>query len=355
MLIGCGAMGHVHCRGIGRIDGLELVAAVDTDAERARRFQAEFGFKRIGTDYRAELERGGFDVVISATHWGTRKQILEDCFRARKHVLAEKPLSVLPDEVDALLQSAVAAGLKLRVGFLERFRPMFHKIVALLREGTIRQPLVYGFAHYQRPAGSSLAAGWEYYKKLLAGGLTPNIDCGIHKCDLVRWFSGAEPVSVYSVGQRLESDSPGSNYAHSVFKMSDGSVLNLEDVFSRTAESRILMWMIGQGGEIRYEYAGTHLYPTYGSEEDSIRVWQVDPPHTSTYHTPAALKAVGPQMETFLREIEADADLGGHHQDVRTATEMVMGSLLSEHRGEIVRFPLTARDRAEIASIVQRP
>ncbi|MFA5863350.1 MAG: Gfo/Idh/MocA family oxidoreductase [Phycisphaerae bacterium] len=343
-LIGCGHMARIHCDQVSRLDNLRMVCAIDLDLDRARQFQTNYGFERVTSDYRTELAKKDFDIVLVCSYWQNRFEIIRDCFAAGKHVLAEKPLSLYLDEIDTLTTTAKAQGLKLRVGFMERFRPMIHKISELLKSGAIGKPLVYSFVHHQAPRASGLKSGWDYYKRLMCGGVTPNVDCGIHKCDMTRLWAGCEAVSVFSAGQKLAPDSPANNFSHSVYTLADGSILTLEDCFSNNTEPFIHMTILGDRGRIEFEYAGNHLRATPTSEEDCIRVWHGDTGCTETFHTPLRQKPVGPQMEEFIREIEANADMEWHYQNVRQATEMVIGSVLSEQQENLVRFPLSPED-----------
>jgi len=354
LLIGCGNMANVHCHALAAMPNVRLTSAVDLDIERAKKFKSAYGFERINTDYKQELEKTDIDIVLVATHWRTRFEIIKDCFAAGKHVLAEKPLSVYLDEVDALFAMANEKELKLRVGMMERFRPMFLKMCELLKQDAIGFPLVYNFIHHQSSSISGLEAGWKYSWGLLQGGVTPNIDCGIHKCDLVRMLSGADAAWVMSHGLKLEPDSPSNNYTHSVFHMNNGAVITLEDCWSRNTRPEILMWILGDKGRMGFEYAGVHALPSRASEEDCIRLWRRELPGSETYHTPAVTKPVGPQMETFIKEIETNADMNWHYANVRKATEMVMASALSEKRDEIVHFPLTAKDIKEIKTLIKK-
>lgn len=356
LLIGCGNMARVHCTALAAMGNPRLVAAVDVNPVRAQEFQKAYGFERIGTDYRVELAKKDFDIALVCTHWPKRHEILKDCFDAGKHVLAEKPLSVYLDECREIFRLANAKKRKVRVGMMERFRPMFHKIVELIRADAIGIPRVYSFMHHQAGMPSALDAAWQYHRNLLLGGVTPNIDCGMHKCDLVRWFSRSDAVTVYSVGHKMEPDSPSNNFNHSVFTMSDGSTVTLEDCFSRCTEPFIHMWMMGEKGRMQFEYAGSHdRTVTRHSQEDIIYLWRREPsPHHETFFTPCTIKPVAPQMESFLREIEEDQDMGWHYDNVCKATEMALGTALSERRLAPVRFPLTTDDLAEVRQIVTR-
>lgn len=354
LLIGCGNMASVHCKAMKEIKNMRLAAAVDRDMERARSFQKTYGFERAGTSWEDELAKGDFDVVLVATHWQVRFEIMKACIESGKHVLAEKPLSMILSEVETIFKLANKHHVKVRVGMMERFRPMFLHMKEWLEKRYIGTPHAFSFMHHQS-SGSLIPehteAAWNYQKNLLQGGATPNVDCGIHKCDLVRMLGGTEPVSVISHGCKLESDAASNNFTHSVFTMSDGTIFTLEDCFSRNTRPFIHMWILGDGGMMQFEYAGSHARPAPGSQEDCIVIWRREKPGTETYHTPAALKPVGPQMESFLKEIENDADLNWHYENVTKATEMVAATVLSEARKEIVKFPLSAKDREDIGKL----
>src|SRR5512146_1890402 len=109
---------------------------------------------------------------------------------------------------------------------------MIHRIGELFASDAIGRPLVYSFVHHQAQRAAGLKSGWEYYKRLMCGGVAPNVDCGIHKCDLTRLWAGCEAAHVFSVGQKLSPDSPASNFNHSVYTLANGSILTLEDCFS---------------------------------------------------------------------------------------------------------------------------
>ncbi|MFA5865426.1 MAG: Gfo/Idh/MocA family oxidoreductase [Phycisphaerae bacterium] len=349
MLIGCGAMARVHCTALKELPCIRLVSAVDMDIERAKAFLAEYGFERTGTDYKTELARDDFDIVLVCTHWPRRFAIIKDCFEAGRHVLSEKPLSVYLDEVEGLVALANKYRRKLRVGMMERFRPMFHKLKELLNGGTIGRPVTINFQHHQ-----SLAP-WSYFKNLMAGGVTPNVDCGIHKCDLVRWFLGCDAKSVTSWGAKLQADSPAHNFTHSVFTMQDGTILTLEDCFSPSTEPFIHMWILGTEGRILFEYAGSNERVQFrGVMEDCIHIWYSCSARHETIYLPQFVKAVGPQMEQFVREIEEDQDLTWHYDNVRKATEMVVATVLSEQRQAAVVFPLTVADMTETTRYIAK-
>jgi hypothetical protein len=69
---------------------------------------------------------------------------------------------------------------------------------------------------------------------------------------------------------------------------------------------------------------------------------------------PAKGKSTCEQMKKFISDIENDNDLKEHLEDVRKSTEMALGALLSETRNEIIKFPLSEKDTAELRQLITR-
>lgn len=351
MLIGCGNMASVHCQAFAKMSDINLVSAVDTQINKAQEFKDNYGFQRVSDDYISELNKNDIDIVLICTHWGPRYQIIKNCFAAGKNVLAEKPLSVFPNEVEELVELANKNKLKIRVGMMERFRPMFLKVRSLLDEKCIGDIKVVSFVHHQGVSNEAWAGN---VKHLLAGGVTPNIDCGIHKCDLLRMFAGSDAVNVVGSGQRLDFDISSDNFSHSVYKMNNGTTGIIEDCYSPNTRSEVRMSILGTKGRILMEYCGSEARAMNGSVEDTIMVWRGDLQQTLSFHTPFKIKAVGPQLESFMKEIETDADMNWHYDNVIKATEMAVASLLAEKTGEYIKLPLSPVHKSMVYNFIQK-
>jgi predicted dehydrogenase len=119
-LIGAGDFGRNHARVYRELGDAELVAVVDSNAERARTVAAEFG-AQAQTDFRAIL--GQVDAVSLAVPTREHARIGCDLLAAGMDVLVEKPIAASLAEADQLLAAAEKNGRILQVGHLERFNP----------------------------------------------------------------------------------------------------------------------------------------------------------------------------------------------------------------------------------------
>ena len=66
LLIGCGHIGEAHIADIYYRENIRIIAVVDTDIERAKKFQRKYAAVYCSTDYHDYLFRDDVDIVICA-------------------------------------------------------------------------------------------------------------------------------------------------------------------------------------------------------------------------------------------------------------------------------------------------
>jgi len=129
-VVGVGHLGRHHARILSSIDGVRLVAVVDTKPGRAEEIASQTG--TIGlTDYRQLLERGVDGVVVAVPteiHGEVAMPFLERGIAA----LVEKPMAHSLTEADAMLAAAAASGATLAVGQTERYNPAVATMLPLV-------------------------------------------------------------------------------------------------------------------------------------------------------------------------------------------------------------------------------
>ena len=147
-VIGVGYLGRFHAQKYAALEGAELVAVVDADAEAAERVADECGTRAL-TDHRELL--GQVDAVSIVVPTGLHHPIAREFMEHGAHVLVEKPITRTVEEADDLIAVAKENGRVLQVGHLERFnaavlaleevldRPMFiesHRLAPFKPRGT---------------------------------------------------------------------------------------------------------------------------------------------------------------------------------------------------------------------------
>jgi predicted dehydrogenase len=113
-------------RGPGRqesagIAGVELVAVVDTDEERARRLGRTFEVPLVSTDFGEVLGRTDIDAVLICTPPHLHMGMVLEAAAAGKHIFCEKPMALASAQCDRMIEAAARAGVVLQIGYVFRF------------------------------------------------------------------------------------------------------------------------------------------------------------------------------------------------------------------------------------------
>jgi predicted dehydrogenase len=187
-IIGPGTIASVHAESIGVVKGAELRAVADVSKARAKKFADQYGADAYG-DYRELLDRDDIQAVSICTPSGLRAEIIDDCTKAGKNVLSEKPLEVTTKRVDKIIKACDTAGVLLACIFQSRFSVDAQHIRKALDQGRFGK-LVMGDAYIKwfRSQEYYDSGQWRGTWKLDGGGALMNQ--GIHQIDLLQWYMG---------------------------------------------------------------------------------------------------------------------------------------------------------------------
>lgn len=122
-VIGVGAFGQNHARVLAALDEAELVAVVDTDADRAQKIAAEHGCRGVSGVSDASMLAGEIDAAVVAVPTLHHEAVAIPLLESGVDVLVEKPAAPDLDSLDRMVAAAAANGRILQVGHLERFNP----------------------------------------------------------------------------------------------------------------------------------------------------------------------------------------------------------------------------------------
>ena len=128
-VIGVGHLGRHHARILSSLEGADLVAVVDTAAERAAEAASANGARAL-TDYRELL--GKVDAVTVAVPTELHRDIALPFLEQGIAVLVEKPMARSLEEADELVAAARASGATLGVGHTERYNPAVAAVLPLV-------------------------------------------------------------------------------------------------------------------------------------------------------------------------------------------------------------------------------
>jgi predicted dehydrogenase len=199
-------MGANHVRLAKVVPGIELVAIVDGDADRAA--AATGGDAAIATFATVDelIEAKVCDAVVVAVPTPLHHSIAGACLDAGLHVLVEKPIAVTLDEADDLIARAEAAGVTLMVGHVERFNPVIIELAKLVGEP------IHIEADRVGPFSSRVKDSVV-------------LDLMIHDLDIVRMLAGSDVTEISGVARSVRSDEIDLASVHLTF--ADGTTATL--------------------------------------------------------------------------------------------------------------------------------
>ncbi|MBQ9784461.1 MAG: Gfo/Idh/MocA family oxidoreductase [Clostridia bacterium] len=190
-VIGLG-MGRHHLKGL--VDkGIEVAAICDVDEARlnAEGDLYDIPAEKRFTDWREMLKLDGMNAVLIITPDQLHREMSEAFLAAGKHVMCEKPLAILREDLSAIVRAAERANTVFMVGQICRFTPAFRKAKELVDAGVIGE-LYYMESEYAHDYAKILHE-WraDPARHGVVGG-------GCHAVDLLRWFGGdVEEVFAY--------------------------------------------------------------------------------------------------------------------------------------------------------------
>ena len=203
-VIGTGYMGRTYAACLTRhVPDGRLISV--WGGKRAPALAGEFGVEAdeslADVLARPEVEA----VVITSPHTAHRPQA-EAAAAAGKHVYIEKPMSVSVADCDAIIAACDAAGVKLTVNFVTRFRHAPKAMKRLVDEGAIGDVRIIemrgtwtGFLLediVDEATGRVIIPKKEWAWDPAEG--SQFLDWGVHWNDVLRWFSGSEVARVYA-------------------------------------------------------------------------------------------------------------------------------------------------------------
>ena len=135
LILGTGGMANNHADSFGAIDGVTLVAGIDTKPDLLAKFQDRHHIAHGFASIEEAIAWGQFDAVTNVTpdaaHFATTLPFLA----AGKHVLCEKPLATSAADADAMAAAAASAGVVNMVNLTYRNVAAMQKAAQMVREG----------------------------------------------------------------------------------------------------------------------------------------------------------------------------------------------------------------------------
>lgn len=172
------------------LSGATLVASVSRDFSKATEFASRHG-GRAYERYDELLADEAVDVVYIATPNALHAEQILAAVEAGKHVFADKPLALTPEDAARVVVACEAAGVKLGINFQTRHQEGMAEIRKSLQDQEIGRPLI---VECEVSPGAGGLRGWRTDPDVAGLGTINNL--GVHAYDLLRWLLDQEIVEV---------------------------------------------------------------------------------------------------------------------------------------------------------------
>ena len=204
-VIGAGAIAPSSIFAIGQVANAELAAVCDRAVERAEVLARESGvphFASVEEMLRADV----VDAVTICTPSGFHLETALEVIDGGKHLLVEKPMEIVVERIDRIIEAARVKGVKLAGVYQSRFRPVARKLKEMVDAGLLGE-IYSGSAYIKRYRTQEYydSGGWRGTWEVDGGGCLMNQ--GIHIVDLLPWFMGEAKSTIAmidSAGRQVE-------------------------------------------------------------------------------------------------------------------------------------------------------
>lgn len=199
-ILGAGGISDTHARAARAIAGVQVVAVHGVNRDKTAALATSAG----ATAY-DELEAflaHPMDVVAIGSPSGVHAEQAIAAVRRGLHVLVEKPLDISTARIDALIEEADRAAVKVGVFFQDRLTPELVEIKAQMDAGALGTPVfASGRVKWYRPPEYYGDSRWRGTWRLDGGGVLMNQ--AIHTLDTLLWLCGPVARVAGRVATRL--------------------------------------------------------------------------------------------------------------------------------------------------------
>lgn len=187
-IVGCGDVSVIHAEALSALEGLELVAVVDTDAATL-----EAAAQRYGVPGHHSVEEliaaGAPDVIHVCTPHDQHVGVVLAALAAGIHVLMEKPVAHTMEDARRIVAAAQDSQAKIGVCLQNRYNATAQAAREIIDTGELGRILgASASVVWTRPPGYYQTKPWRGRWENAGGGLL--INQAIHTIDLLHWLLG---------------------------------------------------------------------------------------------------------------------------------------------------------------------
>jgi UDP-N-acetylglucosamine 3-dehydrogenase len=309
-VIGTGFWGENQVRVLRQSRGADLVAICDTNEKRAKEIGAKYGVAWY-SDLSKFLRVPKLEAVTVCTPTQTHLKVGMLAIESGKNLLVEKPMTGEERAAERLVNSARKAGVKLLVGFIERFNPGVRAVKKMLAQKMLGDVII---------ATGRRVARWP----IRIGDVGVIKDTAIHDIDAMRFLLEEEVSAVFAQTGSLRTHSY-EDYAEIMLRFKGGTTGFLDANWLTPRKVRTLI-ITGSDATINLDYITQEIML-----EDSRRL--VKP------YTPWA-EPLKVELENFMTTIVHDTQEAPSGEDALRAIRVCDAALKSGKSKSLVTLKL---------------
>lgn len=249
-LIGPGFIAKHHIDAVRRLGDVDIVGIAGSSPAASEQKAKELSAGRAFRDYRELVADPAIDVVHNTTPSYLHFEITLAAIQAGKHVVADKPLALTPEQCARLRDQAEDAGVVNAVTFNYRGNPLVQHAREMIRAGELGD-LVYIHGQYlQDWMTDDTVYSWRMDPEK-GGPSSALADIGSHWIDLAEHVSGRKITHVLADLSTVVSTRYSSGHSSEAFGASKGGERKPVSIFGEDLASVLLRFDSGLRGNLK--------------------------------------------------------------------------------------------------------
>ncbi|MHB1253608.1 MAG: Gfo/Idh/MocA family protein [Candidatus Humimicrobiaceae bacterium] len=251
-VIGLGWFGEHHIDTFKSLPLADVAAVCTRRPDHLQEIASKYDIKKTYTDYHDLLADKDIDMISIVTHVSDHMQPAIDAIKSGKHVFLEKPMANNVEECDRILDALKNTDKFFMVGHVCRFDTAYALAKEEIAAGSIGKIISIN-------AKRNLAR-WITESSL--NKISALFGDGIHDFDLMLWYTGAKPKTVYAQTINTRPEFKYDDVAWALFRLNDGAFAVVENNWSLPDSSPFAidakMEIIGTDGIINIDNSGNN-------------------------------------------------------------------------------------------------
>ncbi|MEB6201966.1 Gfo/Idh/MocA family oxidoreductase [Mammaliicoccus fleurettii] len=199
--VGLGRLGQVHAENIvNHVKDAELYAVASVVEQELAYARDTLGVENCYTSYTEMIENEALDAVVIVSPSGFHAVQITQALDKGLHVFSEKPIGLELENIKQVVEKIDNNKDKVfQLGFMRRFDDSYQFAKDAVDNGDLGK--ITAMRCYGIDPSAGLDSFIQFAKNSASGGIF--LDMSIHDIDLVRWFTGSEFKTVYSLGNNI--------------------------------------------------------------------------------------------------------------------------------------------------------